>query len=125
MARSQACRTGSNTTALRNLRLGHVHLAGVHASLQAAEGTRLLLARHLPTARASLYAQLRWEAGLVVAPGNPLRIRHVREIAQKRVRLCLRGEGSGARDELARLAESHMEVAQAVHFGAADVGYTL
>jgi putative molybdopterin biosynthesis protein len=96
----------------------------------------------LPTARASLYALLRWEAGLVVAPGNPLRIRHVRELAQKRVRLCVREEGSGARDELARLlreadtdpalsfaratlAESHMEVAQAVHFGAADVGYTI
>jgi molybdate-binding protein len=132
----------SNTTALRNLRLGNVHLAGVHASLAAAAATQLALARHLPTSRTSLYSLLRWEAGLVVAPGNPLRIRHVQEVAHKRVRLCVREEGSGARDELARLlreastdpslcfaratlAESHMEVAQAVRLGAADVGYTI
>jgi molybdate-binding protein len=83
-----------------------------------------------------------WEAGLVVAKGNPRAIRSGEHLGRRGLKLVAREPGSGARRrldaELARApgsrdpetklpsralsATSHLEVAHAVAIGAADVG---
>ncbi len=130
----------ANTTALRAWSRGHTHMAGVHLPDEAPQRLSRLVARHLPTERGSLHAFAKWEAGLVVAPGNPLRIRDVKAVTGKQVRVALREEGSGARVQLERLlreagvewngartlaASSHFAVAQAVQLGAADTGFAI
>src|SRR5262249_31061584 len=81
----------------------------------------------------------RWEEGLVVRPGNPLRIRAIEDLARPRVRFINREPGAGARELLDRLlaqariaptkvngyeriAAGHLAVAQAVSMGLVDVG---
>lgn len=132
----------ANNTALRAWASGHTHIAGVHLPDEAPARVSRLVARHLPTEHGSLHAFAKWEAGLVVAPGNPLRIRDVAGMMGKNVRVSLREEGSGARVQLARLlrdaglelapilpralpASSHFAVAQAVQLGAADTGFAI
>jgi putative molybdopterin biosynthesis protein len=80
-----------------------------------------------------------WQQGLLVAPGNPLRVRAVDDLARSDVRLVNREIGAGARvlldGALARagippdavrgydcLASGHLAVAEAVRSGLADVG---
>jgi molybdopterin molybdotransferase/putative molybdopterin biosynthesis protein len=79
-----------------------------------------------------------WEEGLVVAPGNPRRLRHVADLAQRKVRVVGREPGSGAQQLLVRLlaraglrpsaidvvsqAHGHAALAAAVAAGAADTG---
>lgn len=127
----------SNATALRAWGHGLTHLAGVHFPDEAPQRVGRLVARHLPTDRGELHAFARWEAGLVVAPGNPLRIRDVSDLVTRRV--ALREQGSGARVQLMRLlkevgvsqlahtlpADSHLAVAQAVQLGAVDAGFAI
>ena len=132
----------ANAATLRGLAQGHSHIAGVHLPDETPERIARLIARHLPTARGALYAFASWEAGLVVARGNPARVRDVRALERPKLRVALREEGSGARVQLARMlreegldiaqlsarsvaAHSHMAVAQAVQLGAADVGFSI
>ena len=80
-----------------------------------------------------------WEQGLILAPGNPLGIRGVDDLADPRVRLVNREPGSGAREQLDRLLRrhgippqevagyeryvtGHLAAAWGVAAGAADVG---
>jgi len=84
----------------------------------------------------------RWEAGLVVAAGNPRRIRGVRDLARSDVAFARRQDGAAAQDLVERLlrrdgirpervarhglvAGGHAEVARLVALGAADVGIAL
>jgi putative molybdopterin biosynthesis protein len=130
----------ANASALRSWARGHTHLTGIHLPDDAPQRLARLVARHLPTERGALHAFASWEAGLVVAAGNPKRVRDVR--ALRKLRVALREEGSGARVELARLMReqglelatllprsiatgSHFAVAQAVQLGAADVGFSI
>jgi putative molybdopterin biosynthesis protein len=62
--------TRSNTAALRDLAASHVHLAGIHVPKRDPAAIARSVARHLPTARAEIYALSSWEAGLVVAKGQ-------------------------------------------------------
>lgn len=130
----------SSTSALRALDQRHTHLAGVHL-LDAKTGeanvpdVRRLASRQ----RLVVITLASWEAGLVLAPGNPKRIARVAQLAAKGVRLVAREAGSGARRlldaELRRAgapaslaqhaavqASGHLDVARAVAFGAADAG---
>lgn len=132
----------ANNAALRSLERGHAHVVGVHLPDNMPHQLGRLIARHLPTERGALYAFARWEAGLVVAPGNPARVRDLSALHRPRLRVALREEGSGARTQLMRMLRtegvdiaqltarsvatySHMAVAQAVQLGAADVGFTI
>lgn len=132
----------ANTVALRGLSHGHSHIAGVHLPNDAPQRLARLVARHLPTEAGSLYAFAKWEAGLVVSPGNPARVRDIKSLERPKLRVALREEGSGARVQLARMlrdegldiakltersvaTHSHMTVAQAVQLGAADVGFSI
>ena len=132
----------ANPVALRALARGHAHIAGVHLPHDAPQRLARLITRHLPSERGALYAFARWEAGLVLSPGNPVRVRDVRALTRPKLRVALREQGSGARVTLTRLLRdegldiallldnavatfSHMAVAQAVQLGAADVGFSI
>jgi molybdate-binding protein/DNA-binding XRE family transcriptional regulator len=134
--------TQANNVALRELMRGHSHLAGVHLPKRAQRGVDPALSRFLPGERASVFALADWEAGLVVARGNPKRIRDAQALAQPKLRFALREQGSGAHNQLERLlkpaglsaakvasravfVKSHVEVASAVQLGAADVGFAI
>jgi molybdate-binding protein len=124
----------------------------VHGLVQLARGTADAAAVHLleaasgrwndALARGVLGGEPVWlvhlwrrEQGLVLAPGNPLHIRGVRDLAGRRIawrppgtgsRLLLerlmRVEGCEPRPRLGEPAESHLAVAAAVAAGAADAG---
>lgn len=129
----------SSTAALQALSRDRAHVAGVHlvddrnGEANVAEVRRLCADRPLV-----LVTLARWEAGLVLPAGNPLRIRAVDDLARPALRLVTREAGSGARALLERelrrhdlpvalaarglRAAGHAEVARAVQMGAADVG---
>ncbi len=117
--------------ALEGLARGEVHLAGAHlhdnvAAARARSGDRPMVLVNVAS----------WEQGLVVAPGNPKRIRTAADLA--RVRVVTREVGAGARELLERLlkevkvrhstlrivatAGGHQAVARLVAAGSADVG---
>lgn len=126
--------------ALAMLQAGEVHLAGVHLLDEASGSYNVAAARRaFPGQRVLLVHLARWEQGLLLAPGNPLGIRWVEDLADPRVRLVNREPGSGARELLDRLLRragippeavrgyrqevtGHLAVAQAIALGAADVG---
>jgi molybdate-binding protein/DNA-binding XRE family transcriptional regulator len=115
----------SSTDAVRALREGRVHVAGLHGGVASA-------------GRREIVTLASWEVGLVVAKGNPLRIHNTTYIGRRGVRLVTREKGSGARRMLERalasegapakmasssiVATGHREVARCIAMGAADVG---
>jgi putative molybdopterin biosynthesis protein len=127
---------------MRRLARGEVTAAAIHlhrldgddeqANMQAVAGAAGL---H----DAVLIAFARREQGLVVAPGNPLRLADVAGIAARRARLALRPPGAGAQllllalvaradlalDDLAAVkpaCPTGADIAQAVRSGRADCG---
>ena len=151
-ARASAARSGdrvvwldrSSGAALDLLARGQVHVAGAHLyDEDAREFNVPFVQRRLPGRAMLIFNLARWQAGLVVAPGNPRRIRGVRDLARDRgdVRFVARPRGSGAQDLVLRLlrreglhaamppapliARGHMDVAQLVALGLADAGIAL
>jgi putative molybdopterin biosynthesis protein len=137
-ARLHPIEAGSGA-ALELLARGEVHVAGVHLYDEESGEHNVPAVRRRFGAKAMVLVNLAvWEQGLVVAPGNPRRIRGVADLARKGVRLVGREAGSGAHELLARLAadegvarkalglvgvaRGHLAVASAVAAGAADVG---
>ena len=139
----------SSGAALDLLARGHVHVAGAHLyDEEAHEFNVPFVQRRLPGRSMLIFNLARWEAGLVVAPGNPRRIRGVRDLSRptsgsscgdnrapgRRTwidRLCREGL---RRDEVAAgaaaarsrwTARGHMEVARLVALGVADAGVAL
>lgn len=111
-----------------------VHVAGVHA--MSAEEIRAAVVH--PT----VVSLTRWDAGLAVPKGNPKAIRTTADLSNRRLRIAARAPGTGARrwldaslgaeglrpdQVLARAwhAPGHVEAAQAVALGTADVGVTI
>jgi molybdate-binding protein/DNA-binding XRE family transcriptional regulator len=129
----------SSTQALAALAAEHTHVAGVHlVDGRTGEANVPDVRKHVATALV-LVTLARWEAGLVVAPGNPRKIRAASDLGRRGLRLVARETGSGARRLLdrelqraglpARLAgeasvraSGHLEVAQAIASGAGEVG---
>lgn len=132
--------TGS-VDAIRALNEGRCQLAGFHtqpfadAESRSARTYRPLL----KPGTHKIIGFARRSQGLMVAPGNPLRLRDLRDVAQQRVRFVNRAIGTGTRlllEELLaqdgltnadlngfdREESSHAAVAQAVASGDADVG---
>ncbi|MFT3841937.1 MAG: substrate-binding domain-containing protein [Myxococcaceae bacterium] len=128
---------GTSTAALEALEAREVQLAGIH--LRDARTGRFNLPaveRRFARKKMMVVTFAAWEQGLVVAPGNPLKLRAVSDLARVRVRLVGREPGAGATKLLAQLApklqlepvmiaRGHLEVAQAVAQGAADVGIAI
>jgi putative molybdopterin biosynthesis protein len=128
--------------ALGSLARGEVHAAGVHLQdPRTGEDNAPFVAQALPDRPVALVNLGVWEEGLVVAPGNPKRLRCGAELARPDVTLVNREEGSGSRMLLEatlraegvpaeavsgfeRVVRGHHEVARAVAAGAADAGVT-
>jgi len=128
----------SSQRALEWLGQGLVHIAGSHLEDPTSGEFNLPhLRRMMPGQDLTVVTFARWEEGFVVAPGNPLGIRRVEDLAGRGVRLMNREPGSGSRallDSLLekagilaeqlqgyeRTAAGHLEAAQAVWRGAAD-----
>ena len=132
--------SGSSTAALTALGKQHAHIAGVHLVDPRSGDANVADVRRLAGSEPlALITLARWEAGIVLAPGNAKRIRSGADLARRGLRLAAREAGSGARRlldqelkkagaarDLARAAaiqaRGQLEVAQAVALGAADAG---
>jgi len=128
--------------ALRALDRGQALLAGFHVLDGAARGSASAHAyrARLQPGRHKLIGFAQRTQGLMVAPGNPLSVRSLIDLARVDLRWVGRAEGTGTRillDELAQQAglsvpaefalvePSHIAAAQAVASGAADVAFGL
>jgi putative molybdopterin biosynthesis protein len=93
---------------LRRLRAGEAAIAGIH--LHRIEGAddganSEAIGADSALADAVVIAWARREQGLVVAPGNPLELRNLTDVAEKDARLAERQSGAGAQALLLRLAK--------------------
>ncbi|WP_066254164.1 substrate-binding domain-containing protein [Hydrogenophaga flava] len=127
--------------AIRALNEGRCELAGFHTQPFAASGS-LSARAYRPLLKPGTHKIIgfaRRSQGLMVAPGNPLRLRDMNDVARQKARFVNRAIGTGTRlllEELmaqeglssrdiegfARVESSHAAVAQAVSGGQADVG---
>lgn len=130
--------TCGTAEALAALRTGAADLAGCHFGTQAASPPAALQ-REFESASLRAIALFRRAQGLIVAPGNPLRLRGVGDIARRQARFINRQRGSGTRGWFDRLLAqaridhaairgysdeefTHQAVAAVVASGQADVG---
>lgn len=129
----------SSLEALRGVARGEAHAAGIHLwDAPSATSNLPAVERELPGRQAHLITLWSWEQGLIVARGNPKKLRGVGDLARG-ARLVNREEGAGSRLLLdAWLAEgglsgkalpgydravnSHLAVAEAIARGEADAG---
>lgn len=134
---------GSSTAALDALGRGEVHVAGIHLLDEASGQYNVpLVRRRFPGRRMLLVNLATWEQGLVVAPGNPLKLRGAADLLRPKVRFVAREAGAGAHKLLERAlraqrvrpgelrppaltAGGHMEVAETIALGAADAGIAI
>jgi putative molybdopterin biosynthesis protein len=133
----------SSGAALELLARGQIHVAGAHLYDEEAREFNVPFVQRRFVGQSMLIFNLaRWEAGLVVAPGNPRRIRGVRDLVRRDVSFVRRQPGAAAQDLVERLlareglpmrapgrtsvtARGHMEVARLVALGVADTGVAL
>jgi excisionase family DNA binding protein len=111
---------------LRRLAAGEAMLAGIHlhrvegkdedANIQAVEGMSAL-------ADAVLIAWAKREQGLVLAPGNPLKLASVADVAKRGARIAERQAGAGAQALLLRLLRAaKLELTDLKRVGPARTG---
>ncbi|MCL2013165.1 MAG: helix-turn-helix domain-containing protein [Cystobacterineae bacterium] len=134
---------GSSLRALEALRRGEVHMAGIHLFDESSgQYNTPAVRKHFPKQKMLLFNFVSWEQGIVVAPGNPLKIRTLLDVCRPKIRFIAREAGSGAQKLFERLlsnqrirmsevtnfkqvARGHMEVAHAVAVGGADAGISI
>ena len=134
---------GPSGAALNALSRGEVHIAGIHLLDEATGQYNVpLVRRRFPDRRMLLVNLASWEQGIVVAAGNPLKIRTAADLLRPKVRFVARESGAGAHKLLeralrgqhgrpgdirgpGRVAGGHMEVAEAISLGAADAGIAI
>lgn len=126
--------------ALASFAAGHADLAGFHLPLGSHPGALAPYQRWLKPRQHRLIGFIEREQGLMLPPGNPARVRSLRDLATKRLRVINRQRGSGTRllfDQL--LHESgldgealrgysteeftHLAVAATIAAGKADAGF--
>jgi molybdate-binding protein/DNA-binding XRE family transcriptional regulator len=129
----------TSARAVELLRLGLVHSAGTHlVDETTGRADWSVVAAQFPGRRMIGVTLAHWEAGLLLAPGNPHRVRGVEDAARPSLRLARRPEGAGAERLLERLAarhgvtlapsrsdavaHGHWDVARRIATGLADVG---
>lgn len=136
-------RFAGSLDALRSLAQGRCIVAGFHVPLPADRSQYLasVLKPLLTPGRHKLIGCMRRSQGLIVAPGNPLGIQSLSDVAARRLRVASREVGSGTQllgEVLARsegldpavlrtvaVENSHLAVATAVASGAADAALGL
>jgi putative molybdopterin biosynthesis protein len=126
--------------ALAALAAGHADVAGFHIPLGSHPGALAPYQRWLKPRQHRLIGFIEREQGLMLPPGNPARVRNLRDLASKQLRVINRQRGSGTRllfDQL--LHESgidgltlrgysteeftHLAVAATIAAGKADAGF--
>lgn len=123
----------SSTQALELLQQGLVHVAGLHLTDDNGRTANDRSVRDRLGAGYALLHQLRWDAGIALAPGR--RERSVRDLLKANVRWVNREEGSAARHALDRILDArqrpkgyrhivrdHRAVAATVSSGWAEAG---
>ena len=129
----------SSRLALSWLKEGKVHVAGSHLEdPKTGEFNLPFIRKEFPNEDLTVVTFARWEEGLVVGAGNPMRFQGVEDLARKGVRFVKREPGSGSRALLDRLlaacgvehsavhgyervAYGHLAAAYCVSSGDADV----
>jgi molybdate-binding protein len=138
-----SCRFASSEKALKRLAAGHTHLAATHMHNTGSEQSNVTFAKKLlGETSATVIAFTTFEEGLMVARGNPHKIRGVTDLAKEKVRMVNRESGAALRtlldDRLAlsgipferisgysTLVSNHEEGAQMVLHGLADAALGL
>ncbi len=133
----------SSGAALERFGRQQAHVAGVHLRDEATGQPNVSAVKSaLSTARTCLVTLARWEAGLVVRPGNPLGIRSAADLGRTGMRIARREAGAGAQQLLEQqlraagldpaktlrrspLARGHLEAALTVAVDGADVALTM
>jgi molybdate-binding protein/DNA-binding XRE family transcriptional regulator len=128
----------NSSKSLELLKRGVIHVAGTHIRDQASgESNLAAIERLFRRTSIAVVSLAYWEAGIVVAPGNPKGIRSPEDLSRKDVRLVNREPGAGARmlldTHLRRLgispqmvngynyvASGHLPAARLVQSGQAD-----
>ena len=128
----------NSSQALALLKQGSVHVAGTHLRDEATGESNLSAISHVFARKSVAVVTLAvWEAGIVVAPGNPKSIRSVADFARQDVAIVNRESGAGSRMLLDaqlhrlgilgkqvrgydRMAGGHLQAAWQVRSGDAD-----
>jgi putative molybdopterin biosynthesis protein len=134
------CVPAGSRAALDAIAGGAAHLAGSHLRGEAKSEDNVVPARKALAGIGGLVVALAsWEQGLIVAKGNPKKIRRVADLARRGVRIVNREPGAGIRamldealaaagiapaqiDGYDRVVAGHMASAHAVACGGADAG---
>jgi len=96
----------SSKLALTWLSEGKVHIAGSHLEdPKTGEFNLPFLRRQFPGEDFSVVTFARWEEGLVIATGNPKKVRAIDDLARKNITFVNREPGSGSRALLDKLLE--------------------
>ena len=96
----------SSKLALTWLSEGKVHIAGSHLEdPKTGEFNLPFIRKAFPDGDFSVVTFAQWEEGLVIASGNPKRVRKVEDLARKNVRFVNREPGSGSRALIDRLLQ--------------------
>lgn len=96
--------------ALASFAAGHADLAGFHIPLGSHPGALAPYHRWLKPRQHRLIGFIEREQGLMLPPGNPAHVHHLRDLVDKQLRVINRQRGSGTRllfDQL--LHESHID----------------
>ena len=106
----------SSSQALQWLKQKRIHVAGTHLRDEATGESNLPAVKKLfPRGGYRVVTFANWEEGLVVARGNPKRIRNVEQLARKDLTWVNREPGAGSRFLLDSLLQKKGIAAKAVH----------
>jgi excisionase family DNA binding protein len=122
------------------LQKGNCHIAASHLlDLETGEYNSSFIRKHFPELKATVLNLAYRDQGLIVKKKNPLRIKSLKDLVNKKAAFVNRQEGSGTRVFLdyrlkedairpgdirgySRIAYTHMETALDIFSGSADVG---
>ncbi|MET0387692.1 MAG: substrate-binding domain-containing protein [Polyangiales bacterium] len=133
----------SSRTALALLKRELGLVAGVHfGAAPGPAGNLSVVQRELPGDQVSLFTVARWQSGILIRAGNTLGVRSLADLVRPGLRIAAREPGAATRQLFEEQLQSahvphkrllrgllelrgHLDVAQAVQLGAADVGIAM
>lgn len=105
----------TSLAALRALKRGDVHVAGIHLrDPRSGEYNLPFLKRYVQGQAATVIRFATWQEGLLVKEGNPKHVRGLEDLARPDVRMVNREKGAGARLLLDHLLSRHGIASQIV-----------